>query len=70
MLQDDAPLVNSSNKHAPNELEAVSDNELEAAAGGVSADGQDLGKNVSIDGSQNKTIAQLDVKPGETLNIG
>ena len=53
-----------------NELEAVSDNELEAAAGGVSADGKELGKKVNIDGSQNKTIGQLDVKPGETLNIG
>ena len=53
-----------------NELEAVSDNELEAAAGGVSADGKELGKKVNIDGSQNKTIGQLDVKHGETLNIG
>jgi len=53
-----------------NELEAVSDNELKAATGGVSADGQELGKNVSIDGSQNKTIGQIDAKPGETLNIG
>ena len=53
-----------------NELEAVSDNELEAATGGVSADGQELGKNVSIDGSQNKTIRQIDAKPGEKLNFG
>lgn len=53
-----------------NELEAVSDNELEAATGGVSADGQELGKNVSIDGSQNKTIGQSDAKPGETINFG
>ena len=53
-----------------NELEAVSDNELEAATGGVSADGQELGKNVSIDGSQNKKIGQIDAKPGETINFG
>ena len=54
----------------PNELEAVSDNELEAAAGGVSADGQELGKNVNIDGSQNLKIGKLEVNAGDTINIG
>ena len=53
-----------------NELEAVSDNELEAATGGVSADGQELGKNVSIDGSQNLKIGKLEGNAGDTINIG
>ena len=54
----------------PNELEAVSDNELEAATGGVSADGQEVGKNVSIDSSQNLKIGKLEGNAGDTINIG
>ncbi|MEB3240860.1 MAG: hypothetical protein VKJ31_02330 [Synechococcus sp.] len=54
----------------PNELEAISDNELEAAAGGVSADGQDLGKNVTFDGSQNLEIGKLEAKAGDTVTFG
>lgn len=54
----------------PNEHEAVSDNELEAAAGGVSADGQELGKNVTIDGSKNMKIGKINGEAGSTINIG
>ena len=52
------------------ELETISDNELAAAAGGVSADGQELGKNVTIDGSQNLNIGKLEAKAGDTVTFG
>ena len=55
----------------PNEHEAVSDNELEAAAGGVSADGQELGKKVNIGGGpQNLNIAQVNGEADSVINLG
>ena len=58
-------MSNQSNEH-----KSVNDSELEAAAGGVIADGQDKGKNFSVSGHDRKTIGQIVVDGGENINIG
>lgn len=49
-----------------NEHKSVNDSELEAAAGGgsVTVDGEDRGKNVTFNGSDNNEIDNVTAGPG------
>ena len=49
---------------------AINDSELESASGGVTFDGEDMGKNVEISGSDNLEIGKVKVGPGETFTLG
>jgi hypothetical protein len=53
----------------PDNTKAINDSELEAASGGVTFDGQEMGKNVTISGSDNLKIDKIEVGDGDTFTF-